>query len=200
MSGPSQWDALKAALPGDEAGSNDGEDGELSGELNLFIWSEYMPDKILKQFEEETGIKVNYNVYWSNEEMLARISAGATGYDLSVASDYMAEIMRKQNLLEKVEKENITNLDNLDTELLNPDYDPGNEYSIPYMWGNVVIAINEDKVDKEITSFEDLSNSEFKNSLVVLDDQRILIGIGNKLQGESIIQLIPKSFKNRKTC
>lgn len=182
------------------AGSNDGEDGELSGELNLFIWSEYMPDKILKQFEEETGIKVNYNVYWSNEEMLARISAGATGYDLSVASDYMAEIMRKQNLLEKVEKENITNLDNLDTELLNPDYDPGNEYSIPYMWGNVVIAINEDKVDKEITSFEDLSNSEFKNSLVVLDDQRILIGIGNKLQGESIIQLIPKSFKNRKTC
>lgn len=168
------------------SGNEDGEGGKGSGELNLFIWSEYMPDSILKQFEEETGIKVNYNVYSSNEEMLAKISAGAAGYDVSVASDYMVEIMKKQDLLEKIDRENITNFDNLDPDLLNMDYDPGNEYSIPYMWGNVVIAINKDTVKKDVTSYEDLWDPEFKNSLVVLDDQRVLIGVGNKLQGESM--------------
>ncbi|GIN21580.1 extracellular solute-binding protein [Siminovitchia fordii] len=109
----------KSGSSGEKAGSENGGEGDLSGELNLFIWSEYMPDKILKQFEEETGVKVNYNVYSSNEEMLAKISAGAAGYDLSVASDYMVEIMKKQNLLEKVDKENITHFDHLDPEFLN---------------------------------------------------------------------------------
>ncbi|VEF46319.1 family 1 extracellular solute-binding protein [Bacillus freudenreichii] len=175
-----------SSTSGDDDGSKDGGDGELSGELNLFIWSEYMPDTILKQFEEETGIKVNYNVYSSNEEMLAKISAGAAGYDISVASDYMVEIMRKQNLLEKVDKENLANIDNLDPEFLNLEFDPDNDYSIPYMWGNVVIAVNKDTVKKDVTSFEDLWDTEFKNSLVVLDDQRVLIGVGNKLQGESM--------------
>ncbi len=188
----------KSESSGEKAGSENGGEGDLSGELNLFIWSEYMPDKILKQFEEETGVKVNYNVYSSNEEMLAKISAGAAGYDLSVASDYMVEIMKKQNLLEKVDKENITHFDHLDPEFLNQEFDPDNEYSIPYMWGNVVIAINEDTVKKEVTSFEDLWDSEFKNSLVVLDDQRILIGIGNKLQGESMNATDPKVIQKSK--
>lgn len=171
----------------DSAGGKSGKSGgSSSGELNLFIWSEYMPHEIIKQFEKETGIKVNYNVYSSNEEMLAKLSAGATGYDLSVASDYMVEIMQKQDLLDPVEKENLANLSNLDPQYLDQKFDPGNKYSIPYMWGNVAIAVNEDKVKEEVTSFEDLWKPEFKNSLVVLDDQRILIGIGNKLQGESM--------------
>ncbi len=172
----------KSSSSGEEAGSKDND----GGELNLFIWSEYMPDRVIKQFENETGIKVNYNVYSSNEEMLAKISAGAAGYDISVASDYMVEIMKKQNLLESINKDNIPNMSNLDEQFLNPTFDPGNEHSVPYMWGNVVIAINKDVVKKDINSYEDLWDPEFKNSLVVLDDQRILIGIGNKLQGESM--------------
>lgn len=168
------------------SGGEDGGTDKAGGELNLFIWSEYMPDRVIKQFEEETGIKVNYNVYSSNEEMLAKISAGAAGYDISVASDYMVEIMKKQELLEPVNKENISNLKNLDEQFLDQNFDPGNEFSIPYMWGNVVIAVNKDKVKKDVKTYEDLWDPEFKNSLVVLDDQRVLIGIANKLQGESM--------------
>lgn len=170
---------------GGSSGKND-EGKELSGELNLFIWSEYMPDRVIKQFEDETGIKVNYNVYSSNEEMLAKINAGAAGYDISVASDYMIEIMLKQELLEPIDKKNIPNLKNIDKQFLDATFDPGNKYSVPYMWGNVVIAVNMDQVKKDVKSYEDLWDPEFKNSLVVLDDQRILIGIANKLQGESM--------------
>jgi spermidine/putrescine-binding protein len=178
-------------------GSNEDSKGK-DNELNLFIWSEYMPERVIKQFEKETGIKVNYNVYSSNEEMLAKISAGAVGYDISVASDYMVEIMLKQKLLEPINKDNIPNLKNLDGQFLGQSFDPGNEYSVPYMWGNVVIAVNKDQVKKDVKGFQDLWDPEFKNSLVVLDDQRILIGIGNKLQGESMNATDPEVIQKSK--
>lgn len=174
-----------AGCGGSDSGSG-GSSGGDSGELNLFIWSEYMPESVIQKFEEETGIKVNYNYYSSNEEMLAKISAGATGFDIAVASDYMVEVMVKQGLLEEINRDNIPNLENLDEQFLTPDYDPEGKYSVIYMYGNVIIAVNTDKVSKEIDSFEDLWDPEFENSLVVLDDQRVLIGIANKIQGESM--------------
>lgn len=177
--------------------SSNGEE-ELSGEFNLFIWSEYMPDFVIKQFEEETGITVNYNMYSSNEEMVAKISAGASGYDIAVGSDYMVEIMIKQGLLEPIDKSNIPNLENLDEDFLDQAFDPGNEYSIPYMWGNVAIAVNTDLVDQDVTGYKDLWDPAFENSLVVLDDQRNLIGIANKLQGESMSATDPDVLEKSK--
>lgn len=178
---------------GDGGGSGGG-----SGELNLFIWSEYMPESVIQKFEEETGIKVNYNYYSSNEEMLAKISAGASGFDIAVASDYMVEVMQQQELLEEINRDNIPNIENLGEEFLYPDYDPEGKYSVIYMWGNVIIAVNEDKVTKEIDSYEDLWDPEFENSLVVLDDQRVLIGIANKIQGESMNATDPAVLEKSK--
>lgn len=173
-------------------------DDDVAGELNLFIWSEYMPESVIKQFEKASGVKVNVNNYSSNEEMLAKISGGATGYDLSVASEYMVEIMLKQNLLEPINKDNIPNLKNIDEQFLDQAFDPGNKHSVPYMWGNVVIAVNKDKVKKAVKSYKDLWDPEFKRSLVVLDDQRVLIGIANKLQGESMNATDPAVIQKSK--
>lgn len=159
-------------------GCSDKEAGGKSNEkvLNVFNWSEYLPDSVIKKFEEETGIKVNYDTYSSNEEMLAKLSAGNAGYDISVASTYFIEIMIKQGMLAKINKENIPNIKNIGADFLSTSADPDDEFSVPYMWGKAVIVVNEDLVEKEVTSYADLFDPEFKNNLVVLDDVRSIVG------------------------
>lgn len=171
---------------------------EITGELNLFNWSEYMPDSVIQKFEKEYGVKVNYSTYSSNDEMLAKINAGASGYDIAVGTDYMVEIMRNEKLLEKLDLDNIQNLDNIDSQFLDKSFDPGNQYSVPYMWGGAFIAYNKESVDQEIKSYKDLWDSAFKNSLVVLDDQRVMIGIANKMQGESMSSTDPEIIQKSK--
>lgn len=180
------------------SGNKDSDKEQLTGELNLFNWSEYMPDSVIKKFEKEYGVKVNYSTYSSNDEMLAKINAGASGYDIAVGTDYMVEIMRNEELLEPINHDNITNLHNIDDQFLDKSFDPGNEFSVPYMWGGAFIAYNKDTVDTLITSYKDLWKPEFKNSLVVLDDQRVMLGIANKMQGESMSSVDPKVIEKSK--
>jgi len=144
--------------------------------LNLFNWSEYLPSKVIKDFEKETGIKVNYGTYSSNEEMFAKLSTGKGQYDLAVASLYYVDVLIKEGFVEEIGKENIPNIKNIGAEFLGTHADPEDKYSIPYLWGEELIVINTDLVDKEVTSFEDLLDPVFKNSLVVLDDPRSMIG------------------------
>jgi spermidine/putrescine transport system substrate-binding protein/spermidine/putrescine transport system permease protein len=90
------------------------------GELNLFIWTEYIPDSVLKDFEKETGIKVNISTYSSNEDMLSKVKSEAVGtYDIVVPSDYMVDLMAKQSLLEELNKTNIPNISNISEDYLN---------------------------------------------------------------------------------
>jgi spermidine/putrescine transport system permease protein len=166
---------LLTACYNDEKTSRSSGDSE-EKVLNVFNWSEYLPESVIKKFEEETGIKVNYDTYSSNEEMFAKLSAGNTGYDLTVSSTFFIEIMRKQDLIDKLNKDNIPNIKNIGEKFLGIDADPTNDYSVPYMWGKAVIAVNEDLVGEDVTSYKDLFDPSFENSLVVLDDQRIIIG------------------------
>lgn len=154
--------------------------------LNVFNWSEYLPESVIKEFEDKYKIKVNYMTYSSNEEMLARIMAGDDIFDIAVASDYMVDVMRKQKLMEEIDMNNVPNFKILGDQFKNLSFDPGNKYSVPYMWGTAVIAVNTKKVQGNITSYSDLWDSKFKNSLVVLDDQRALMGIALKKLGYSI--------------
>ncbi|MDP4090073.1 MAG: spermidine/putrescine ABC transporter substrate-binding protein [Bacillota bacterium] len=164
-------------------------------ELNVFNWSEYLPDSIVKKFENQYNIKINYITYSSNEEMLARIMAGDDIFDLSVASDYMVDVMRKQKLVEEMDMNNVPNLKNIGTQFKNLAFDPGNKYSVPYMWGTAVIAVNTKMISGDITSYSDLWDSKFKNSLVVLDDERALIGIALKKLGYSMNETDPNSLQ-----
>jgi len=145
--------------------------------LNLFAWSEYVPQALLDGFTAETGIKVNYDAYASNEEMYAKIKAGASGYDLIQPSDYWVTLMAAEGLLEELDLSKIPNIDNVDPSLPYDLYDPGHKYSIPYQWGSVALAVNTDKVTSPVTSYNDLWNPEFASRIVLLDDERQIIGM-----------------------
>lgn len=164
--------------------SSQGENG-LSKELNVFNWSEYLPDRVIKGFEERYGVKVNYSTFSSNEEMLAKVSAGGGIYDLIVASDFLIQSMIKQGLIEPIDLNNIPNFKNLDPDLINKEHDPGNKYSVPYMGNTVSLGYNPDQIKTSITSFEDLWKPELKGQIVMVDDQRFILGMVLKTLGYS---------------
>jgi len=144
--------------------------------VNIMNWSEYLPEHLIKQFEEETGIKVNYSEISSNEEMIAKLNVSGGEFDLAVPSTYFIEVLINQDKLEKINKDNIPNLKYIGEDYLGWDFDPNDDYSLPYMWGTEVIVVNEKFVDKEVNSYKDLFDPYFKDSLVILDDPRTMLG------------------------
>lgn len=163
----------------------------LSNELNVFNWSNYLPASIIEKFEKEYNVKVNYSTYSSNEEMLAKLMTGGNAYDITVATGYTVDLMRKQKLIASLDKNNIPNIKNIGPEYLNQDFDPENTLSLPYMAGTFVIAVDTSKVMAPIEKYEDLWRAELNNSLVVPDDGRAMIGISNKIQGKSLNETDP---------
>ncbi|HBM80428.1 MAG TPA: spermidine/putrescine ABC transporter permease [Clostridiaceae bacterium] len=166
--------------------------------INVFNWSEYLPQSVIDKFEQAYNIKVNYSTFSSNEEMLAKLMAGGSQYDLVVASDYMVETLRKQNLIRPIDINNIENFKNLDESRLNLPFDPGNKYSIPYMWGDACIVFDASKVKVPIKGYKDLWNPALKNSIVVLDDERAIIGMVLKKSGYSINETDPLKLQQAK--
>ena len=163
-----------------------------NGELNIFIWTEYVPDSVIEKFEKETGIKVNVSTYSSNEDMLAKVKSESEGtYDIVQPSDYMVEQMASQGMLEELKTDELKNLSNIGESYLNPSYDPGNKYSVPYQGGVAGIAVNTSKVKKNITSYDDLFDSSLKNSIVALDDYRAVIGMTARSMGYSMNETDP---------
>ncbi len=166
--------------------------------LNIFNWSEFLPQSVIEQFEKEYNVKVNYSTFSSNEEMLAKLMGGNLPYDLVVTSDYAIEIMTKQKLVQPIDKNNVPNLANIDKNVLDLAFDPKNTYSLPYMWGGNNIVIDKTKITKKITSFDDLWDSQFKNSMVILDDPRVMIGLALQKNGYSINTKNPKELQKAK--
>jgi spermidine/putrescine-binding protein len=154
-----------------------------STELNLYAWSEYVPQQLLDDFTEQHGIKVNYDTYSSNEEMLAKLQAGASGYDVVIPSDYMVVVMQKLGLLDTLDSAKIPNISNIDPKYLNQYYDPGNKFTIPYMWGTTALAYNSANVPFEPKSWTDLWDPAFENKLVLLDDSREVPGMALQVLG-----------------
>ena len=147
--------------------------------INVLNWSSYIPNEVIEDFEKETGIKVNYSTYSSNEELLAKVSSAKSGtYDLVFPSDYMIEIMRSRDILDKINLNKLSNFSNINTKYLNLEYDTNNEYSLPFIAATTVIAVNRDIIKDEINSYNDLLNEKYKNEIVLIDDQRIIIGMG----------------------
>lgn len=163
-----------------------------NGELNIFIWTEYVPDSVIEKFEKETGIKVNVSTYSSNEDMLAKVKSESEGtYDIVQPSDYMVEQMASQGMLEELKTDELKNLSNIGESYLNPSYDPSNKYSVPYQGGVAGIAVNTSKVKKDITSYDDLFDSSLKNSIVALDDYRAVIGMTARSMGYGMNETDP---------
>lgn len=152
--------------------------GSAGKELNLYIWTEYLPQSVIDAFTKETGIKVNVSMFSSNEEMLAKVKSSNPGtYDIVVPSDYMVDNMISQDLLEKLDMSKIPNLKNIDPAYLKQTFDPENSYSVPYRGGVCALVINKKVVTDDITSYTQIFDTKYANSVVALDDFRIIIGI-----------------------
>lgn len=148
-----------------------------STELNIFVWTEYIPVEMIECFELVYNIKVNRDEYSSNEEMYAKVSAGGTNYDLAQPTDYIVPLMIRQELLQELDHAKIPALENFDANYLNFDFDPGNKYSIPYQAGTDAIVVNTDTVENVPQSWADLWNEEYAGRMVFLDDSRAVIGL-----------------------
>ncbi len=165
------------------------------GELNLFIWTEYIPQTVLDQFKEETGITVNISTYSSNEDALAKVKASNEGlYDIVVPSDYMVKMMAAQGLLAKLDKGSIPNLKNIGQQYLDQSFDPGNEYSVPYMGGVATLCYNSSMLDEDITAYSQIFDAKYENSIVMLDDPRAVIGMTAKSMGYSFNETDPATL------
>jgi spermidine/putrescine-binding protein len=149
-----------------------------STELNLFVWTEYIPQDEIDCFEQVYGIKVNHGEYSANEEMYAKLNAGGSSYDIVQPTDYIVSLMVRQGLLQKLDKGKLPVLQYFDPNYLNLPFDPNNEYTIPYQAGTDAIVYNGDKIKDPPKSFADLWKPEFidPKRMIVLDDSRAIIG------------------------
>lgn len=151
----------------------------------IYNWTEYIPEDVLQAFTKETGIDVEYATYESNEAMYSKLKLlDGKGYDLAVPSTFYVEKMRKEGLIQPINKSLLSNYGNLDEALLNKPYDPDNAYSVPYLWGSTSIAVNGDDVDASaITSWADLWKPEYAGKLMIMDDVRDNFYVGLRVAG-----------------
>ncbi len=159
---------------------------EEKSHINVYNWGDYIDQEVLKDFEEEYGIKVKYDMFETNEDMYIKIKQGGSNYDVLFPSDYMIERMIREDMLVKIDKDNISNLEKVGEDFLNLDFDPNNEYSVPYMWGTVGIIYNTTMVDEEVDSWDILWNEKYENQIIMLNSQRDTIAIALKKLGYSM--------------
>jgi len=114
--------------------------------LNIYNWSDYIDDRTIPLFQAQANIRVNYDVFSSNEDLLARMRAGPTSYDIIVPTNNFIPTYLKLDLIEPLRQDLIPNLTNLDREFVESDYDQGNRYTVPWQWGTTGIGFNRAKV------------------------------------------------------
>ena len=164
--------------------------------LAIYNWGDYINPEVLTKFTEETGIEVSLDTYSSNEEMLAKIQAGATGYDIVFPSVHMNDIMLKLGLLEKTGINEDPAFANIDPAFLRSQEDPKSEYCLPYAWGTVGIFYNE-SVTGPISGWADFFAIPEKTGakISLLDDMREVLAIGLIMNGKSVNSVDPADIK-----
>lgn len=172
---------------------------EAAPTLNLFGWSEYVPQAVLDGFTKETGIKVNYETYASGEEMLSKLLAGSVAYDIIQPPDYIAEALIAEGQLVALDPTKLPRLKNIAPEYRGMPHDPKDAYTVPYMAGTVGIVVNTEKITTPVEGYADLFAPANKGRVVVLDDGRELVtaalytlGYGiNDITAESVAKTRP---------
>lgn len=155
-------------------------------ELFYFTWSDYVDQELLDGFETQTGIKVIVDTFSSNEELLAKVQSGATGYDVVVPSDFMVSIMAKQGLLAKLDHAYLSNAQFIEPFLRDLPFDPQQEYALPYLWGTVGIGYESSVLETPPTSWNILWDARYKGRISMLNDQREVFGMALRSLGHSL--------------
>ncbi len=157
--------------------------------INVYNWGEYIDQSVLDDFEAETGIKVNYTTYASNEEMYSKIVSGAASYDVIIPSEYMISKMISEDLLAELNFDNIPNYKYIGEEYRGLSYDPDEKYSVPYTWGTVVIVYNTKYVDEEDVADESINllwNEKYAGNILMFDNPRDAFALAHIKLGNSM--------------
>jgi len=154
--------------------------------INVFNWGEYIDETLLTKFEEETGIKVNYKMYDTNETLLAKMDAGGSSFDVVFPSDYAISEMIKRDMLRPLDFASIPNYKYVDEQTKNLAYDPDNKFSVPYFWGTIGILYNKNLVNGPIDSWDVLWDEQYKGKIIMKKDVRDTMGVALKRLGYSV--------------
>lgn len=153
---------------------------EMSGKklksLYLFSMSDYFPAEVLDSFTHKTGCMVKYDTYSSNEELVAKLQGGATGYDIIVPSDYVVASLINGGYLQKLDRELIPNFKYVHPDFIGKEFDPKFEFVAPYTWGTTGFIVNTQKTGRPLQSWKEVFSEEFKGRISLLDDEREVIG------------------------
>ena len=154
--------------------------------LNVCSWGEYIDESLIDQFEEETGIKVNYQTAESNEVLYSQLSMGGVDYDVIVPSDYMISQLIEEDMLAELNYDNIPNFEKIDDRFKNLSYDPENKYTVPYTWGTLGIISNTAKVQEPITSWSAMFDPQYAGNVLLINNSRDALGIALLYLGYSV--------------
>ena len=162
-------------------------------EITVYNWGQYISDgndgslDVIAAFEEETGIKVNYLTFDSNESMYTKLKTGGTTYDVIIPSDYMIGKLIEENMLEPLNFDNIPNYQYIDESFRNQSYDPANTYSVPYTWGTVGLIYNSQHVSAaDAASWNCLWNEKYSGKILMFDNPRDAFAIAESILGYSL--------------
>jgi spermidine/putrescine-binding protein len=166
--------------------------------LYYFTWSDYVDQEVVAKFEAARGVRVVVDSFSSNEELLAKVQTGMTGYDVVVPSDFMAGIMGRLGLLAELDLERIPNVRDLEPHLQQLPFDPTHRFAIPYFWGTVGIGYNADVVTEPPTSWEALWDPQFSGRISMLNDEREVFGLALRALGYSLNSVDPQAIQQAK--
>ncbi len=163
-------------------------------DLDLFAWSEYVPQEVIDGFTKETGTKVHYQTYASNEEMVNKLVARASNYDLVQPSEYTVETLIAKHLLTPIDHAAVPNIKNLDPTYTHTSFDDGLKYSVPYMSGTVGIVVNTDKVKTPVKGYADVFTEAHRGRIVVVADNREIVSWALAANGIGINDVTPATL------
>lgn len=169
-----------------------------SEEISFFNYGENIDEETIKEFEKQYGIKVNIETFDDMETMYQKVNNSGVTYDVILVSDALMPRMIKNNLVQELNKDNIPNISQMDEEYLNLDIDPGNKYSVPYMFGTVGLIYNKDVIKEDVDSWDILWDEKYKNKIFMFDTYRDTIGVALKKLGYSLNSENPKEIEEAK--
>ncbi len=182
--------ALMAGLAVFAAGCGKDKGGE-NGEVIVYNWGEYIDPETIEMFEEETGIKVIYDEYETNEIMYPKVESGTSNYDVLCPSDYMIEKLLENDLLAEINFDNVPNAENIGDQYFEQSkaFDPENKYSVPYCFGTVGLLYNKTMVDEPIDSWDVLWDEKYAGNILMQDSVRDAFMVSLKRLGYSMNSL-----------
>lgn len=164
--------------------------------INVFNWGDYIAEETISKFEEETGIKVIYDIFDSNEAMYTKLKSKAVDYDVLIPSDYMIEKLIAEDMLLPLNYENIPNYKEIDAGFKGLAFDPNNLYSVPYMWGTLGILYNTSLVNEPVSSWSILWDESYRDQIIMKDSVRDSFVPALKLLGYSINSMNPSEWND----